>query len=174
MKQYGFVNSDMDSTCNHDDDDDDDNLSRISFLSPARRRTTATSSSVDSCKKSDEKKPLRLNIPLPTEFMGRQDSNRSTASFISDVSSLMDEDESEDDVKVESEDEDYQRSNWPYPEVIFVCLRFFFFSSISIDSNQIIRYHLEQVQNMRIIYLKTTKENDEENENKSRNKRLLK
>ena len=80
------------------------------------------SSSADSCKKSDERKTLRLNIP-PPEFMDRQHSNISAASFISsDVSSIMDmdEDDSEDDAKLESEEEDvevYQKSNWPYPKV---------------------------------------------------------
>ena len=101
-------------------------LTRIDYLltikSYSNTGTTVESSSADSCKKSDERKTLRLNIP-PPEFMDRQHSNISAASFISsDVSSIMDmdEDDSEDDAKLESEEEDvevYQKSNWPYPKV---------------------------------------------------------
>ena len=101
-------------------------LTRIDYLltikSYSNTGTTVESSSADSCKKSDERKTLRLNIPQP-EFMDRQHSNVSATSFISsDVSSIVDMDEydSEDDMKVESEEEDvdvHERSNWPYPKV---------------------------------------------------------
>ena len=124
MRQHGLNhhnNNDGDSEiCS--EEEDDDCMSRNSLLSPVRRRTT-TGSSTSSCRKSTTRKLVRLNLQAPS-FMDRQVSNRSTISFVSEASSITDNDDdldSEDDTKKESEDEEVevvdQRTNWPYPDV---------------------------------------------------------